>query len=148
MGMRVLARAFLWLHVMLYRLTNGRIGGRFLGGTSILLLTTIGRRTGKRRTRPLVYVRDGERLVLCASNGGSPRHPAWYLNLQATGRAEIQVGPERLAVTTETAAASERSRLFPRFVQLYKGYAAYEQKTSREIPLVLLTPDHPASTTP
>ncbi len=98
MGMRVLARAFLWLHVMLYRLTNGRIGGRFLGGTSILLLTTIGRRTGKRRTRPLVYVRDGERLVLCASNGGSPRHPAWYLNLQRCLRAEDEPGdPARAA---------------------------------------------------
>jgi F420H(2)-dependent quinone reductase len=74
-GMQLVTKAALWLHATLYRLTNGRIGGRFIAGTPILLLTTTGRRTGKRWTRPLAYVRDGERLVLCASNGGSPRHP-------------------------------------------------------------------------
>jgi deazaflavin-dependent oxidoreductase (nitroreductase family) len=71
-----------------------------------------------------------------------PRHPAWYHNLRATGRAEIQVGPEQLAVSAKTADPSERSRLFPRFVQMYKGYAGCEQKTSRQIPLVVLTPEH------
>jgi F420H(2)-dependent quinone reductase len=91
--MRLVARSVLWLHVTLYRLTNGRIGGRFIAGSPILLLTTTGRRTAKRRTRPLAYVRDGERYVLCASNGGSPTHPGWYHNLRASGRAEIQVGP-------------------------------------------------------
>jgi deazaflavin-dependent oxidoreductase (nitroreductase family) len=96
--MQLLAKAFLWLHVTLYRLTNGRIGGRFVAGSPILLLTTTGRRTGKRRTRPLAYVRDDDRYVLCASNGGSPTHPGWYHNLQATGRAEIQVGPNHLTV--------------------------------------------------
>jgi F420H(2)-dependent quinone reductase len=85
--MRLVAKAVLWLHATLYRLTNGRIGGRFIAGSPILLLTTIGRRTGKRRTRPLAYVRDGDRFVLCASNGGSPRHPGWYHNLRAAGRA-------------------------------------------------------------
>jgi hypothetical protein len=74
--MQLLAKAVLWLHVTLYRLTNGRIGGRFIAGSPILLLTTTGRRTGKRRTRPLAYVRDGDRYVLCASNGGSPPIPA------------------------------------------------------------------------
>jgi deazaflavin-dependent oxidoreductase (nitroreductase family) len=97
--MQLLAKAFLWLHVTLYRLTNGRIGGRFVAGSPILLLTTTGRRTGKRRTRPLAYVRDGERYVLCASNGGSPTHPGWYYNLAATGWAEIQIGAEHLAVS-------------------------------------------------
>jgi hypothetical protein len=80
-GVQLIGRAVLWLHVTLYRLTNGRLGGRFIAGTPILLLTTTGRRTGKRRTRPLAYVRDGERYVLCASNGGSPTHPGWYHNL-------------------------------------------------------------------
>jgi F420H(2)-dependent quinone reductase len=140
--MQLIAKAFLWVHVTLYRLTNGRIGGRFIAGTPILLLTTTGRRTGKQRTRPLAYVRDADRYVLCASNGGSPHHPAWYHNLRATGRAEIHVGPEQLAVSAKTADPTERSQLFPRFVQMYKGYAGYEQKTSRQIPLVLLTPEH------
>jgi F420H(2)-dependent quinone reductase len=80
--MRLVAKAVLWLHATLYRLTNGRIGGRFIAGSPILLLTTTGRRTGKQRTRPLAYVRDGDRFVLCASNGGSPRHPGWYHNLR------------------------------------------------------------------
>ena len=140
--MQLLAKAFLWLHVTLYRLTNGRIGGRFIAGSPILLLTTTGRRTGKQRTRPLAYVRDGDRFVLCP-DGGSPRHPAWYHNLRATSRAEIQVGPkQQLAVSAKTANPAERSRLFPRFVQMYKGYAGYEHKTSRQIPLVVLTPEH------
>jgi F420H(2)-dependent quinone reductase len=138
--MRLVARSVLWLHVTLYRLTDRRIGGRFIAGTPILLLTTTGRRTGKLRTRPLAYVRDGDRYVLCASNGGSPHHPGWYHNLRASGRAEIQVRPEQLVVSANTADATERSQLFPRFVDMYKGYAGYEQKTSRQIPLVLLTP--------
>jgi deazaflavin-dependent oxidoreductase (nitroreductase family) len=144
--MQLIAKAVLWLHVSLYQLTNGRIGGRFIAGSPILLLTTIGRRTGKRRTRPLAYVRDGERYVLCASNGGSPAHPGWYHNLCATGRAEIQVRAEHLAVGARTADPTERSQLFPRFVEMYKGYAAYEHKISRQIPLVLLTPDRPNGT--
>ena len=85
--------------------------------------------------------------MLCASNGGSPAHPGWYHNLCATGRAEIQVGPEHLTVGARTADPAERSRLFPRFVEMYKGYGAYEDKTSRQIPLVLLTPDQPNLTT-
>ena len=94
--MQLIAKAFFWVHITLYRLTNGRIGGKIIAGSPILLLTTTGRQTGKQRTRPLVYVRDGDRYVLCASNGGSPRHPGWYHNLCATGRAETQVGPSRL----------------------------------------------------
>jgi F420H(2)-dependent quinone reductase len=137
--MQLLAKAVLWLHVTLYRLTNGRIGGRFIAGSPILLLTTTtGRRTDKRRTRPLAYVRDGERYVLCASNGGSPTHPGWYHNLRATGRAEIQVGPEHLGVSAGTADPAERRWLFPRFVEMYKGYGAYEDKTSRQVLLTRL----------
>ena len=87
--MQLIAKAFLWVHITLYRLTNGRIGGKFIAGSPILLLTTTGRQTGKQRTRPLAYVRDEDRYVLCASNGGSPHHPAWYHNLRATSRAEL-----------------------------------------------------------
>src|SRR5204863_9340090 len=114
-----------------------------LAGTPILLLTTTGRRSGKRRTRPLAYVRDGQRFVLCASNGGSPRHPAWYLNLREHGRAEFQVGAERFSASAVTADPAERDRLFPEFVRMHKGYADYERRTDRRIPLVLLTPDRP-----
>ena len=139
--MRPIAKAFLWVHITLYRLTNGRIGGRFIAGSPILLLTTTGRRTGKQRTRPLAYVRDADRFVLCASNGGSPHYPAWYHNLRATSRAEIQVGPEHLAVSAKTADPTERSQLFSPLCADVQGYAGYEQKTSRQIPLVVLTPN-------
>jgi deazaflavin-dependent oxidoreductase (nitroreductase family) len=88
------------------------LGGRFIAGTPILLLTTTGRRTGKRRT-PLAYVREGDPYVLCASNGGPPTQPGWYHNLQATSRAQIQVGAEHLSVTARTPTPAERGRLFP-----------------------------------
>jgi F420H(2)-dependent quinone reductase len=140
--MQLIAKAFSWVHVTLYRLTNGRIGGKFIAGSPILLLTTTGRRTGKQRTRPLAYVRDADRYVLCASNGGSPHHPAWYHNLRATSRAELKVGLQHLAVSAKTADPTERSQLFPRFVEMYKGDAGYERKTTRQIPLVVLTPEH------
>ena len=126
--MQLVAKAFLWVHVTLYRLTNGRIGGRFIAGSPILLLTTTGRRTGKQRTRPLAYVRDADRFVLCASNGGSPHHPAWYHNLRATSRAEIQVGPEHLAVSAKTANPTERSQLFPRLCRCTRATPATSKR--------------------
>jgi deazaflavin-dependent oxidoreductase (nitroreductase family) len=132
------------VHVGLYRLTGGRVGGRFVGKTRILLLTTVGRRSGKRRTRPLAYVRDSEDYVLCASNNGASKHPGWYLNASASGTAEIQVGSQKLRVTTRTADPDERSRLYPLFVEMYEGYAAYERKTDRQIPLLVLTHERAA----
>jgi F420H(2)-dependent quinone reductase len=142
--MQLLARAILWLHVSLYRLTNGRIGGRFIAGSPILLLTTTGRRTGKRRTRPLAYVRDGERYVRLQRQLAGP---SWLVpQPKSDGRAEIQVGPQHLSVTARTADPAERRRLFPWFVEVYQGYGVYEDKTTRQIPLGLLTPDAPNST--
>jgi deazaflavin-dependent oxidoreductase (nitroreductase family) len=141
--MRLLAKAFLWLHVSLYRLTNGRIGGRFVAGSPILLLTTTGRRSGKRRTRPLAYVRDDDRYVLCASNGGSPAHPGWYHNLAASGRAEIQVGAEHLTVGGQDGRPGRAAPAVPPLCPDVQGYGAYEDTTSRQIPLVLLTPPRP-----
>jgi F420H(2)-dependent quinone reductase len=123
-----LVQAPIAIYTGLYRLTGGRIGGRFVGGSDVLLLTTVGRKTGKQRTRPVAYVRDGENYVLCASNAS------------ASGRAELQVGKRKLRVTTRTADPDERSRLFPKFVEMYKGYATYETKTDRLIPLLILTP--------
>ena len=109
----------------LYRLTNGRIGGRSIAGSPILLLAPRGGSASSGPDRS-AYVRDDDRYMLCASNGGSPRHPGWYHNLCATGRAEVQVGPEQVAVSAKTADPAERSRLFPGSVQMYKGYAGYE----------------------
>jgi F420H(2)-dependent quinone reductase len=128
------------LHARIYRLTGGRLVGR-VGKAPILLLTTTGRRSGLQRTSPLLYLRDGERLAIVASFGGSPTHPAWYLNVTSSPQVEVQVGRDRFPATARTATPDERERLWPTFVSVYAGYARYQQKTTRQIPIVLLTRD-------
>ena len=127
------------LHVFLYRASGGRIGGRFKAAP-VLLLTTTGRKTGKRRTTPLLYAEDAGRFVIIASVGGAPKHPAWYLNLQGNADAAIQVGGRTLEVHAETAPPEERARLWTLMTRIYPGYDEYQAKTSREIPVVTLTP--------
>jgi deazaflavin-dependent oxidoreductase (nitroreductase family) len=107
---RLLFRAFVKVHVALYRARGGRLGGRLGKGVPVLLLTTTGRKTGKRRTTPLLYVEEADRYVVVASVGGAPSHPAWYLNLRSNPAATIQVGGRKLAVTAETAGLKERAR--------------------------------------
>lgn len=124
-------------HTLLYRVTRGRLGRR-LAGHPILLLTTTGRRSGRRHTVPLLYLRQGPDLVVIASFGGSPRHPAWYRNLQADPRAEVRVERDRFAVLARDAAPAERPLLWDLAVAEYPGYAAYQERTTRLIPLVLL----------
>ncbi len=124
-------------HVRLYRLTGGRFVGR-VGKAPILLLTTIGRRSGEPRTAPLLYLKDGDRLAIVASFGGQPKHPIWYLNLTANPEVHVQVGREQFKATARTAGVEERARLWPRLVEMYPGYAGYQEKTDREIPIVLL----------
>lgn len=129
------------LHVALFRLTRGRVGGRIGNGLPVLLLTTTGRKSGKARTTPLLYVEDGGRYVIVASVGGAPKHPAWYLNLQADPSATIEVGGRSLAVRAETAEEpEERARLWQALTQMYPTYDAYQARTSRIIPVVALTP--------
>ena len=127
-------------HVVLYRVSGGRLGGRIPSGAPVLLLTTTGRKSAKQRTTPLLYLEDAGRYVVVASVGGAPKHPAWYLNLLANPAATIEVGRRKLAMTASTASAEERARLWPLLVQLYASYDAYQAKTTREIPVVILTP--------
>jgi deazaflavin-dependent oxidoreductase (nitroreductase family) len=126
-------------HQAAYRATGGLVGHR-LGPISCLLLTTQGSRTGQARTLPLLYGRDGENLILVASKGGSPKHPAWYVNLQAHPEAVAQVGSRDLWVTARTATAAERPRLWKLMTREYRGYDGYQQRTDREIPIVILEP--------
>jgi deazaflavin-dependent oxidoreductase (nitroreductase family) len=128
------------LHVLLYGASDGRVGGRVSKSAPVLLLTTTGRKTGKRRTTPLLYLEDAGRYVIVASVGGAPKHPAWYLNLRSNPEATIQIGRKTLAVSAEAAQADERTRLWTAVTQMYAGYDAYQAKTSREIPIVILTP--------
>jgi deazaflavin-dependent oxidoreductase (nitroreductase family) len=125
------------LHRFVYLKSGGRIGHR-LGGQSMLLLHTIGRKSGQRRITPLLYVPDGDRFLLVASNAGDDRRPAWWLNLRHAGRAEIQVGRERIAVAAHEAGPAERPVLWQRACAQYPNYALYEQRTRRPIPVVVL----------
>jgi F420H(2)-dependent quinone reductase len=128
------------VHVWAYRATGGLVGHRFPGLPSMLLLDHVGARSGARRTSALLYIRDGKNLVIVASKGGNPRHPAWFHNLRAHPNATVQVGSERRAVRAHVAGAEERARLWPRVVKAYRFYADYQSRTGREIPLVILEP--------
>jgi len=127
------------LHSALYRATGGRIGGS-MKNAPVLLLTTKGRKTGKMRTTPLLYGRDGDNLVLVASVGGAPRNPAWYHNLQQGQKAEVQIGRERFRVQARVVEGEERERLWAQMVELWPDYAEYQRKTTRRIPVVVLQP--------
>ena len=127
-------------HVLAYRATGGLVGHRVPGAPPMLLLDHVGAKSGKHRTTPLAYLGDGEDLVLVASKGGSPRHPAWFHNLRANPDTTVQVGSGRRAVRARVATAEERARLWPKVVEMYGGYRHYQRRTEREIPLVILEP--------
>jgi deazaflavin-dependent oxidoreductase (nitroreductase family) len=125
------------VHVRLYRATNGRIGGRF-GDAEVLLLTTTGRRSGQARTTPLNHYKDGDRIVLVASNGGSDQPPAWFLNAAANPTVTVERKSEVKTMTARVASDAERAELWPKIVAWYAGYGKYQAKTDRIIPLLIL----------
>ncbi|WP_282779565.1 MULTISPECIES: nitroreductase family deazaflavin-dependent oxidoreductase [unclassified Nocardia] len=129
------------LHRALLKVSGGRLG-RTIVGMPALELTTVGRKSGEpRRVMLTAPVVDGDTIVVVASRGGDPTHPAWFLNLRDNPDVEVsmQSGPRR-PMTARVADAAERAALWPRVVASFQGYADYQRKTSREIPLVLLTP--------
>lgn len=128
-------------HRALYRVSGGRVGRR-IAGMPVLLLTTVGRRTGKRRTVPLTYFEEGDVIVLVASYGGRPHNPAWFENLVAHPDVEVAIGGRTTGMRARRATPEERTRLWPRIVETYDGYAAYQAKTDREIPLAILEATH------
>ncbi len=139
---RAVTRRFWHLHRFVYRASGGRVGQRFFApkGLAALLLTTIGHRSGQPRSTPLFYLEDGARLVVVASNLGSDQDPAWWRNLQANPGADALLGTRRRRVRAREATPSERAAFWPRFVAAYPGYAGYERRTSRPIPVVVLEP--------
>ncbi|WP_263253519.1 nitroreductase family deazaflavin-dependent oxidoreductase [Saccharopolyspora rosea] len=148
----VLPKVFRYMsraHVRLYRLTDGRIGGKWRIGAGFrkpvptLLLDHRGRKSGRTFTTPLLYSTDGPDVVVVASQGGLPRHPQWYRNLVAHPDTEIQIGGRRRAVRARTASPEERARLWPLLVATYADFDTYQSWTEREIPVVILQPRTP-----
>jgi deazaflavin-dependent oxidoreductase (nitroreductase family) len=126
-------------HAEVYRATGGKLFGR-IGKSPILLLNTVGRKSGRKRTSPLLYVMDGEDFVIIASKGGAPTHPAWYLNLKANPDATVEVGDREVRVKAQEVDSEEKVRLWQKMVEMYSAYDDYQSKTKREIPLLLLRP--------
>ena len=128
------------LHKTVLKVSGGRIGGK-LGKMPVVELTTVGRKSGEKRTIMLTApIVDGDDVVLVASKGGADTHPAWYLNLQAQPDVDIVMGGKHRAMRARTADAEERKVLWPQITSTYKGYAGYQTKTDREIPVVILEP--------
>ncbi len=135
-------RRFMGLHTALYKASGGRLGHQVPGGPGkMLLLDHVGAKSGTKRTSPLLYFRDGEDLVVVASKGGFPKHPAWFHNLMANPDTTVQVGPQHSKVHARVAKPEERERLWKLAVKAYRGYADYQARSKgREIPLVILEP--------
>ena len=133
-------------HVRIYRWTNGRllgtwrIGSAFRRGVPVCLFTHTGRRSGRLLTTPLLFLPDGERLVVVASQGGLPRNPQWYLNVRANPEVTVQVRGEVRRMRARTASPEERAELWPRLVDLYADFESYQAWTDRVIPVVICEP--------
>ena len=128
------------LNTWAYRASGGRIGGKFPGGAPVMLLTTIGRKSGARHTLPLLYLREGERIVTVASKGGMDHHPLWYRNLVANPEVDVQIGSQVQAGRERTANEAEKAALWPKLVAMYPSYADYQARTPRNIPVVIIDP--------
>jgi deazaflavin-dependent oxidoreductase (nitroreductase family) len=134
-----LQNALTTIYTFIYSNTNGAVGGRIVN-CPVLLLTTKGRKTSKQRTVPLLYLADGDNVVLVASNGGATKDPTWWLNLQSNPEAQIQVKGVKQRVRAEKGSAEEKQRLWPLLTAMYRGYKRYQEITSRDIPMVILRP--------
>jgi deazaflavin-dependent oxidoreductase (nitroreductase family) len=130
------------LHAVVYRASGGRLGQTLPGVPGkMLLLDHVGAKSGTKRTSPLLYIEDGKNVVIVASKGGFPKHPAWFHNLEAHPDTTAQIGPERRRIHARVATGEERERLWPMAVRAYNGYEDYQARSKgREIPLVILQP--------
>lgn len=122
-----------------FRANSGKVGGNFAGST-LLLLHTIGAKSKQVRVNPVAYVKDDNRLVVIASKGGAPTHPAWYYNILANPQFEVEVGAKKLKVRATVAEEPERTRLYDKMVAMMPGFDEYRRKTTRVIPVIILTP--------
>jgi deazaflavin-dependent oxidoreductase (nitroreductase family) len=123
-----------------FRANAGKVGGPFTGKT-LLLLHTIGAKSGKEHINPVAYIHDGERIVIIASKGGAPSHPDWYYNIVANPRVTAEVGTEQLRLRAIVSTEPERTRLYNKMIEKMPGFAEYQKKTTRIIPVIILSQD-------
>jgi deazaflavin-dependent oxidoreductase (nitroreductase family) len=133
-------RRMMGAHTFVYRASGGLVGHKVPGSPPMLLLDHKGAKSGTVRTSPLVYVEDGDDVVIVASKGGNPKNPAWFYNLKANPDTKVQIGREHRDVHARVATADERPRLWRKAVKTYGGYRGYQERTDRQIPLVVLEP--------
>jgi deazaflavin-dependent oxidoreductase (nitroreductase family) len=135
-------RAMSAANVFVFRLSGGRLGSKFFNhGSPVGLLTTTGRKSGEQRVAPLIYLQDGPRIVLVASQGGMPKHPIWYLNLEANPEVSFETRDSgKRSYRARRASADEKAALWPRLCAVYPDYADYQARTERDIPVVVLEP--------
>ena len=132
-------RQFKRIQVYFYRRSGGKRMGH-LRGMPILILTTVGRKTGKERITPVMYTRDGSNYVVTASNNGADEYPAWFLNMKSNPRITIEVDDKRESVIARQASVEEQSRLWPQLVEKAPFFEGYKKRAKREIPMVILEP--------
>jgi len=136
----VVIRLMTVLNVWAYRLSGGRLGGTFRRGAPVCLVTTVGKRSRAPRTVALLYLASGDDVVVVASKGGMAHSPAWYHNMMATPDVEVEIGSRRRPMRARRASESERAALWPRLVAMYPDYDDYQARTTRVIPVVILSP--------
>jgi F420H(2)-dependent quinone reductase len=137
---KFLFKVFMALHVWLYRLSGGRLGGT-MRGFKVLLLTTTGRKSGKTYTTPLGLFNHERGYLVVASNAGQPANPAWYYNLKSNPQATVQVLDQVIPTTAEVLSGDARAQAWRQVITTAPAYADYEKQTTREIPLILLRPN-------
>jgi F420H(2)-dependent quinone reductase len=138
--MKFMSRLFMALHVAMYRISGGKIGGN-MRGFKVILLTTKGRKSGKLFTTPLGCFYHPDGYVIVASNAGLPAHPSWYYNLKSSPQVTVQVFDKVMHATAEILAGEARAQAWQQVITTAPSYADYEKKTSREIPVILLRPN-------
>ena len=127
------------LNIFAYRISGGTVGGRFPRGAPVLLLTTIGRRSGQPRTAPLLYLERDDELVVVASKGGMSHHPLWYRNLEANPEVEVELGRERRKMLARPTTGEEKAALWPALIAMYRDFDGYQARTARDIPVVVMS---------
>ena len=137
---KIATRMMSLVNTLVFRASGGRLGSRFLRGAPVCLLTSRGARSGQWRTTPLIYLADGERVVLVASVGGMSHNPAWFHNLTRHAECRVQIGSRVREMSARRASGAEKEQLWPRLLAIYPDYADYQARTERDIPVMILSP--------